>query len=81
MIDFIATRHEWYIIDNIQPIFSVCLFVCLSVCLGSQMNFIYKGNPFIFICDDRVIINEKKTVSSQKVPPPGIQTRDHGFQR
>ena len=29
------------------------MFVCLFVCLSSQMKFIYKGNPFIFICDDR----------------------------
>ena len=42
--------HEARVVYNWQHLgYLHCLFVCLS----SQMKFIYKGNPFIFICDDR----------------------------
>ena len=49
----IATRHEWYIIDNILDILLVCLFVCLFVITNEILRnslyfFEYLGIPFIF---------------------------------
>ena len=53
----------------------VCLFVCLFVC-RHKWNSLLKGNPFIFICDDRpfffIFFLEKSGIFPKKILYPQI---------